>query len=87
MGNKESFYSMKRSKATKIIERIAVDEEKSVAEIRSDMQEAINIAYERRNETNETFWERFNGRVPTPDEFLVVANKEVLDRLYFGKMK
>jgi hypothetical protein len=87
MGNKESFYSMKRSKVTKIIERVAANEGKSVAEVRESMQEAINIAYERRNETNETFWERFNGRVPPPDEFLVVANKEVLDRLYFGKTK
>jgi hypothetical protein len=78
---------MKRSKATKIIERVAAQEQKSIAEVRESMQEAINIAYENRDEANETFWERFNGRVPSPDEFLVVANKEVLDRLYFGKMK
>jgi hypothetical protein len=78
---------MKRSKATKLIERVAANEGKSVAEIRSDMQEAINIAYKNHDVTNETFWERFNGRVPTPDEFLVVANKEVLDRLNFRKMQ
>lgn len=76
---------MKRSKATKIIERIAVQENKTVAEIRQSMQEAINIAYENCGES-EKFWSRFRG-IPTPEEFLAVASKEVLYRLNFGNVK
>ena len=75
---------MKKSKAAKIIERVAIQESKSVAEIRQSMQEAINIAYENHDESSESFWGRFRG-IPTPEEFLGVASKEVLERLNFEK--
>jgi len=75
---------MKKSKAAKIIERIALENKVSIAEVRADMQEAISIAYENRDESSESFWGRFRG-IPTPDEFLVVASKEVLDKLNFEK--
>jgi hypothetical protein len=75
---------MKKSKAAKIIERVAIQEKKSVAEVRADMQEAINIAYENHDESSESFWGRFRG-IPNPDEFLGVASKEVLERLNFEK--
>jgi hypothetical protein len=76
---------MKKSKATKIIESIAVCEGKSVAEVRADMQEAINIAYKNHDESAENFWSRWNGSPPTPEEFLVRANREVMYKLNFGK--
>ena len=74
---------MKKTKATKLIENVALKEGKSVAEIRASMQEAINIAYENHDESAETFWSQWNGRPPTPDEFLSRATKDVLGRLKF----
>lgn len=78
---------MRKSKSARIIERIAAENGESIAEVRRSMQEAINIAYENHDESSETFWKRWKGRTPTPDEFLVRANKEVLDRLNFGNLK
>jgi len=74
---------MKKSKATKIIERIAVQESVSVAEVRADIQSAIDHAYENRNESNADFWGQWRGRKPSPEDFIVKANKEVLAKLNF----
>jgi hypothetical protein len=78
---------MKKSKATKIIEKIAIRERISVTEVRESMQEAIDIAYENRDESSESFWSRWNGSPPSPDEFLTVVSKEVLGKLSMGNKK
>jgi hypothetical protein len=72
---------MKKSKATKIIERVAVSEGITIAEVRANMQEAIDIAYGNRGESNADFWDKWRGRKPTVEEFLVSANGEILRRL------
>jgi hypothetical protein len=72
---------MRKSKASKIIEKIALEEGVSVAEVRREMQHVINLAFE----SGDSFWLRWRGRVPTPEEFLTHASKEVLNRLNFSK--
>jgi hypothetical protein len=74
---------MKKSKATKIIERIALQEGVSVAEVRAEMQKAIDLAYEKCSETEE-FWAKWKGRKPSPEEFIVAANAEILGKLNFS---
>jgi hypothetical protein len=75
-------FHMRKSKAAKIIERIAAENGVSVAEVRRDMQEAINLAFE----SGDSFWNRWRGQVPTPEEFLSQASKEILNRLNFGSV-
>jgi len=65
---------MKKSKATKIIEQIAVREGISIAEVREEMQKAIDLAFER----GDDFWKNWRGRKPTPEEFIVKASRDVL---------
>jgi hypothetical protein len=74
---------MRKSKALKIIESIALREGIGVAEVRSEMQKAIDLAFE----SSDGFWKKWRGRKPTPEEFIVAANKEVLDRMNFGSSK
>ena len=77
---------MKRSKAVKIIERVAVREGVSIVEVRRNMQEAIDIAYTNRDESTSEFWMKWR-HIPTPEEFLNAANKAVLDKLNFSGLK
>ena len=74
---------MKKSKATKVIEKVALREGIDVATVRREMQTAIDIAYENRGD--EPFWQRWKGRKPSIEEFLSAANDEVLSRLNFKK--
>ncbi|MCL1881104.1 MAG: hypothetical protein FWF76_02890 [Oscillospiraceae bacterium] len=74
---------MKKSKAVKLIEKVALREGVSVEEVRRDMIAAIDIAY--KNRGDEAFWQRWNGRKPTLEEFLVAVNQETLTRLNFGE--
>ena len=78
---------MKKSKAAKIIESVAIREGKSISEIRSNMQDAINIAYKNRDGKLGDFWSRWNGRPPTPKEFIIATKREVSDRLDFKNPK
>ena len=73
---------MKKSKAMKLIEKVAVKEGVSVSEVRTEMQSALDISYENRCE-NEPFWQRWKGRKPTLEEFLSAMNDETLSRLNF----
>jgi hypothetical protein len=75
---------MKKSKATKILEKTAISEGVTVAEIRRGIQEAIDIAYENRGETMPEFWGKWKNRKPTIEEFIVATNKSVLAKLKFG---
>ena len=74
---------MKKSKALKILENTALLHGVSVAEIRRGIAESIDHAYENRNESNADFWDKFKGRKPTVEEFIINANREVLDRMMF----
>ena len=77
---------MKKTKAMKIIEQIAIAEGVSIFEVRLEMQKAINVAYENRDNSKDDFWNKWQGRKPTPEEFIVSANQEVLERMNFGKL-
>lgn len=74
---------MKKSKALKILENTALLHNVSVIEVRKGIQEAIDHAYENRGESMPEFWGKW-GRKPTPEEFIINANREVLDRLNIG---
>lgn len=73
---------MKKSKAIKLIEKVALREGVTVSEVRREMQSALDIAYENRG--NESFWQRWRCRKPTLEEFLSAANDETLSRLNFN---
>jgi len=62
---------MKRSKAAKILEKTAVQYGVSVAEVRGEIQKAIDDAFanESKDEYMRAFWGRWEGRKPTPEEF------------------
>jgi len=72
---------MKKSKAMKIIEKVALKKGVSISEVRAEMVKAIDIAYENRTESSADFWDKWRGRKPTPEEFIVAATKSVLDNL------
>jgi len=76
---------MKKSKAMKIIEKTALQHGVSVAEVRRGVDEAIDIAYEKRDESTAEFWKRWKNRKPTIEEFIVCANKAALDKLNLSK--
>ena len=73
---------MKKSKAMKLIEKVAVKEGVSVSEVRLEMQSALDIAYENRRE-DEPFWQRWKGKKPTLEQFLIAMSDETLSRLNF----
>jgi len=77
---------MKKSKAMKIIEKTALQHGVSVAEVRRDMQTAIDHAYENRGDSMPEFWGKWRDK-PSVEQFLMAANAAVLDRLYFGGSK
>ena len=74
---------MKRSKAAKIIERTALKEGVSVAEVRRGIQEALDYAFE--NNAADSFWEQWRGRKPTLEQFIVAVSDEVLLRFSHDK--
>jgi hypothetical protein len=73
-------WHMKRSKALKILEKTAVKEGVSVAEVRCGIQEALDVAYENRNESNADFWGKWHGK-PNVEEFIVAIQGKTLDKL------
>ena len=73
---------MKRSKTSKIIEKVAAREGVSVAEVRSEMQKALDIAYE--GNRQDAFWDRWKSK-PTLEEFISAASNEVLTRFEGNK--
>ena len=75
---------MKKSKATKAIEKIAVREGKSTEEIRQSMQEAIDAAYEKHDESAQEFWDKWKNRKPTPEEFIIAMSQRMRDE--FGSL-
>ena len=79
---------MRRSKAAKAIEIIAVREGISIAEVRNKMQEAINLAFENREQDAATkaFWGKWGGRKPSPEEFINATTKKTLAILDFNKL-
>ena len=70
---------MKKSKTAKIIEKIALQEGVSIAEVRANLLEAIDCGYENRNQSviSMKFWLQWGGRKPTLDEFLIATSKKV----------
>ncbi|MCL1832043.1 MAG: hypothetical protein FWG45_03920 [Oscillospiraceae bacterium] len=70
---------MKKSKAMKAIERVALQEGISVKEARREMQKALDIAYT--NKGTDVFWHKWGGRKPTLEEFVSAATDKVLTRL------
>lgn len=75
---------MRKSKTAKIIEQIAISENRSVTEIRSEMSIAIKIAYEKedKDEFEKAFWGKWR-KMPTPEEFIATASAEALARIDF----
>ena len=79
---------MKRSKAVKAIELIAIREGISIAEVREKMQEAINLAFENKEQdvATKAFWGKWGGRKPSPEEFINAASRKILDILNFNAL-
>jgi hypothetical protein len=71
---------MKKSKALKILEKTAVKEGVSVAEVRRGIQEALDIAYDNRNESNADFWHKWRGK-PSIEEFVIAVYGKTLGGL------
>jgi hypothetical protein len=76
---------MKKSKAMKILEKTALAEGVSVAEVRLGIQEAIDHAYENRKPAD-VFWHKWGGK-PSVEEFLAKVNNETVARLNFANLK
>lgn len=68
----------------KIYRQLAKKHGVTAEEIRRDMQSALNAAYESPSRTAETVWAQSavlrGGNVPTPEEFLRHAVREVRRR-------
>jgi hypothetical protein len=77
--------NMRKSKAIKLVEKVALIEGVSVSEVRREMQTALDIAYENRGD--DSFWQRWWGKKPTLEQFLSAANDETLSRLNFNQNK
>ena len=55
-----------------ILEKIAETNETTPAQVLSEMQRAINEAYDRREEQASPLWDTiFNGDRPSPEEFVL----------------
>ena len=74
---------MKRSKATKIIEKTALHHGISTKEVRQSMQQALDCTFE--NNAADSFWDKWRGRKPTLEQFIVVVSDEVLLRFSHNK--
>lgn len=72
---------MKKSRATKIIERIAVAEGVNVSDVRRDMAAAIEHGYANRNSKTAKFWAQWSGRKPSVEEFIIATRGETLSRI------
>ena len=75
---------MKKSKTNKILQNIAVKHGKTVPEIRSDIEEAIEIAYANRNNTDSEFWNQWKSK-PNVEQVLSSITAEVLAQMNFGE--
>lgn len=76
---------MKKSKAIKILENTAVKEGVSVADVRCEIQQAIDIGYANRNESNADFWNQWKrGLKPTVEEFIIATHKNAVEKIKFG---
>lgn len=75
---------MRKSKATKAFEDIAVREGKSVAEVRSEIQNAIDEAMKSTDPVAQEYWKRLskNGKKPTPEDVVVDIAKRVKSKKY-----
>jgi hypothetical protein len=73
---------MRKSKAMKVIEEVALKEGLSVSEVRKEMTIVLDIAYENRRD-NKLFWQRWKGKKPTLEQFLLAMRDETVSRLNF----
>jgi len=74
---------MKKSKGARVIERVAVEHNVSVAEVRLEIQKAIDDAFENKDQNAyaKDFWNKWKGRKPTPEEVIVAVSKNTVDIL------
>lgn len=75
---------MKRSKALKILEKTAVKEGVSVAEVRRGIQEALDIAYDNRKPTD-VFWHKWSVK-PSVEDFVIAVHGKAAEKLGEGLM-
>jgi len=69
---------MNISEGKRAIEKVAQKHGISVAEVRKEMELAIEAAMANPDHTAKEFWDKYikSGRRPTPEEFIVyIANK------------
>ena len=71
---------MKKSKGQRAIEKLAAQKGVSVAEIREEIEIAINIAMSSPDPAAKKFWAEImkNGKKPTPEEFIQYVSGKVL---------
>ena len=69
---------MKKSKGAKAIERVAIKNGVSVAEVRREMELAIDEAISSPEPAARSFWEPYikSGTKPTPEEFIAIVAKK-----------
>jgi len=77
---------MKKAKIDKIIAQIALENGISVIEIRDEIRMAIHFAYENRDELSAEFWGQWSYK-PSLDEFIMAANKAIIDKILADKSK
>jgi hypothetical protein len=70
---------MKKSKTTKVFEKIAVREGISVTEVREEIQRAIDIGMLSSDPTVQGKWSKMHcrGEKPTPEEVVLYLSKQV----------
>ena len=71
---------MKKSKGTRAIEQLALQKGISIAEIREEIEIAINAAMTNPDPAAKKFWTEImkNGKKPTPEEFIEYVAGKVL---------
>jgi hypothetical protein len=69
---------MKKSEGAKIIKEVARNRGVTVAEVRREMELAIDAAMSNPDPAVRAHWETY-GRKPTPEEFIVDVAKRILE--------
>jgi len=70
---------MSKSKGAKAIERVALNNGVSVAEVRREIEAAMNFSRRSSEPQAQAFWDEYikNGTEPTPEEFIIYMAKKV----------
>ena len=70
---------MKKSKGLKALEQVAIQNGVSVAEVRKEIEIAIDAAMANPDPAARDFWDKYikNNQKPAPEEFIIYIAKKI----------